>query len=302
MSISRRAHLHLFAALLAILLAACASPVSGPAGATKPDLSQVPKEFPAGFYEQAAARGQAVYRIEPANSLVAVMVRRAGSMARLGHDHVVASRAVQGYVAPAEGRADLFVPLAELTVDEPELRTEAGLDTQPTESDIAGTRSNMLDKVLDVQQFPFGLIRVAKNGQSDASAQVAVTLHGTTRTFSVPLQVETAGDRMRVTGSFEFNYSDFGIVPFSILGGAIQVKDELSLRFQIQRNSAVDVRTLHCLRSTQCQTAWHAVLQRTADARAVPLTLMIDGVVCLWPVFKTASMETRCSAPKAAPA
>lgn len=233
MRISRRAHLHLFAALLATLLVACASPVGGPAREPKPGLSQAPKEFPANFYEQAAARGQPVYRVEPANSLVAVTVRRAGSMARLGHDHVVASRAVQGYVAPEAGRADLFVPLAELTVDEPALRTEAGLDTQPTESDIAGTRSNMLDKVLDAQQFPFALIRVNKNAQSPPAAQVAVTLRGITRTFSVPMQVEATGDKMRVTGSLEFNQSDFGIVPFSILGGAIQVKDELRLRFAI---------------------------------------------------------------------
>lgn len=235
MKISRRAPLHLFAVLLATLLAACAAPVGGSAGEPKPGLSQAPKEFPASFYEQAAARGQPVYRVDTANSLVAVTVRRAGSMARLGHDHVVASRAVQGYVAPEAGRADLFVPLAELTVDEAALRTEAGLDTRPTESDIAGTRSNMLDKVLEVQQFPFSLIRVNGNGESSAGAQlaVAITLHGTTRTFSVPMQVEATGDKMRVTGSIEFNQSDFGIVPFSILGGAIQVKDELSLRFAI---------------------------------------------------------------------
>jgi len=258
MRISRRAHLHLFAAILASLLAACASPVGGPAGEPKPALSQAPKEFPANFYAQAAARGQPVYRVEPANSLVAVTVRRAGSMARLGHDHVIASRAVQGYVAPEAGRADLFVPLAELTVDEPALRSEAGLDTQPTESDIAGTRSNMLDKVLDVQQFPFALMRVDKSGQSPAAAQVAVTLHGTTRTFPVRMQMEAAGDKMHATGSLEFNQSDFGIVPFSILGGAIQVKDELSLRFAI--NAIRGAR--------QDGEAREAVLQRTADARS----------------------------------
>ncbi len=277
MRISRRAHLHLFAALLATLLAACASPVGGPAGAPKPGLSQAqaPKDFPANFYEQAVARGQPVYRVEPANSLVAVTVRRAGSMARLGHDHVIASRAVQGYVAPEAGRADLFVPLADLTVDEPALRTEAGLDTQPTEPDIAGTRSNMLDKVLDVQQFPFALIRVDKNGQSAAAARVAVTLHGTTRTFSVPMQMEAAGDKMHVTGSLEFNQSDFGIVPLSILGGAIQVKDELSLRFAInairgahQDASAHPARGVHSTSENLLAEAREPVLQRTADVRS----------------------------------
>jgi polyisoprenoid-binding protein YceI len=267
MRISRRVHLHLSAVLLATLLAACASPIGAPASAPKPGFSQAPKEFPTSFYEQAAARGQPVYRVEPVNSLVAVTVRRAGSMARLGHDHVIASRAVQGYIAPEAGRADLFVPLAELTVDEPALRAEAGLDTQPTESDIAGTRSNMLDKVLDVQQFPFALIRVNKSGQSPAASQVAVTLHGTTRTFSVPTQVEATGDKMRVTGSLEFNQSDFGILPFSILGGAIQVKDELSLRFAISaiRGGHQDASSP---RENLITKAREAVLQRTADVRS----------------------------------
>ena len=58
------------------------------------------------------------------------------------------------------GRADPYIALPELTVDESALRAQAGLDTRPGASDIAGTRSNMLDKVLELQQFPFALIRV----------------------------------------------------------------------------------------------------------------------------------------------
>jgi len=38
---------------------------------------------------------------------------------------------------------------------------------------------------------------------------------------------------MSITGMLGLNQSDFGIVPFSILGGAIQVQDRISLRFRI---------------------------------------------------------------------
>jgi len=160
-------------------------------------------------------------------------VRRGGSLARFGHDHVVASHVTEGYISPEESRADLYVPLNELVVDEQALRAEAGLNTQPSESDIAGTRANMLDKVLESQKFPFAIISVSvlEKKQTGMKLNVAITLHGVTRTFEVPAQIETASNEMNVSGSIEFNQSDFGIVPFSVLGGAVRVEDLVNLRF-----------------------------------------------------------------------
>ena len=218
------------ALLAALAVAACAPPmVRETAPASAAANAAKPEGFPGDHY----ARSEGVLRIDSAQSLVAITVRRGGSLSHLGHDHIVASRAVQGYVAPREGRADLFIPLAELTVDEPALRAEAGLDTQPSASDIAGTRSNMLDKVLEVQRFPFATLRVDRPA-ADAPLAVAVTLHGVRRSFTVPAAVVGSAGAMSVAGTLEFNQSDFGIAPFSILGGAIQVQDRLSLRFSIR--------------------------------------------------------------------
>jgi len=224
------------AAVLAALIAACAPQVRQTAPEPTPAARPAPENFPRSAYEQAAAQGKPVYRIDPARSLIAISVRRGGSLARLGHDHIVASHEAEGYIASEEGRADLYVPLSELAVDEPALRAEAGLDTQPSESDIAGTRANMLDKVLETQKFPFALIRVSGLEQRPMGVRlsVAITLHGVARTLAVPAQIETGGDEMSVSGLLEFNQSDFGIVPFSILGGAIQVQDRVSLRFRIR--------------------------------------------------------------------
>jgi hypothetical protein len=162
------------AGLLSTMLAGCApllrEPVSAPAAP--------PADFPEGYYREALAQGKPVFRVDPAESLVVIEVRRAGSLARLGHDHVVASHEVRGYVAPDEGRADLYVPLARMQVDEPALRKQAGLDTQPTESDIEGTRANMLEKVLEAEKFPFALIRVSgvKAKEKKTTLAVAITL------------------------------------------------------------------------------------------------------------------------------
>ena len=210
------------------LLTACAP--QPPAG---PPAKAGPAEFPEAYYLQAAAAGKPVFRIDPARSLVVVEVRRGGSLAKFGHDHVVASHDVTGFVAAAEGRSDLHVALDRLVVDEPALRAEAGFDTQPSESDIAGTRRNMLERVLDTAQYPFATVRVSRAGGDARMLEVAVTLHGVTKAVQVPAQIESAGEELGVSGRLSLNQTDFGITPFSILGGAIQVQDRVDLRFRI---------------------------------------------------------------------
>ena len=223
-------------AATALGLAACAPPPRAPS----PELAALSQGAPPGFprrdYEAAAARGQAVYRVDPAASLVVITVRRAGSLSRLGHDHVVASHEVQGLVAPEAGRADLWLPLAGLTVDEAALRAEAGMDTTPSESDIAGTRANMRDKVLEVERFPFAQVQVreVRKTAMGATLVASVTLHGVTRPVEIPALIDARPNAMTVAGTFELQQSDFGIVPFAILNGAIRVEDRLGLRLRIE--------------------------------------------------------------------
>jgi len=181
------------------------------------------------------ARGAPLFAIDPASSIVVIEVRRAGSLARLGHDHVVASHDVQGFVAPNQGEADLYVPLDRLSVDEPSLRAEAGFDTAPTEADIAGTRRNMQTRVLEVGRHPFAQVsfRHARPTAADDVGDVAISLHGVTHLVRLPLEIESKDDEIVVSGSVSLKQSDYGITPLSILGGAIQVADEVRLRFRI---------------------------------------------------------------------
>ena len=218
------------AALLAALVSACAQEISRPERVERP----APADFPEAYYLQAAAQGRAVFRVDAAQSLLVIEVRRGGSLARIGHDHVVASHDVAGYVVSDEGLSDLYVPLERLVVDEPELRAETGFEMQPSEADIEGTRGNMLEKVLDVEQYPFALVRVAGMSSGVSPLDVAITLHGVTRELKVPAQIESGAREVGVSGRFELNQTDFGITPFSILGGAIQVLDRLELRFRIR--------------------------------------------------------------------
>ena len=223
----------LLSTLLAWMLGACAPLLREPAPAAP---AAPPADFPEGYYREALAQGRRVFRVDSLESLVVIEVRRSGSLARLGHDHVVASHEVGGYVARDEGRADLYVALERLSVDEAALRAEAGFDTQPAEPDIEGTRANMLEKVLETEKFPFALIGVsgADLGQGSATLAVTLSLHGSTRTLQVPVAIEVEADAISVAGGFSFDQTDFGIVPYSLLGGAIAVRNRVDLRFRIR--------------------------------------------------------------------
>lgn len=219
------------------LLAACASPPAAPGPAPSLSPERAP-DFPRDYYRAAAARGEAVYRLDPARSRALVRVYRAGPLARFGHDHLVASRDVHGYVHLASGgsRTDLYLPLATLEVDPPDLRAEAGLDGGLSARDARATRANMLRYVLDAGRFPYLLLHAQPIAREAHRALLAadITLHGQTRRLRLEVGLERpdAGS-LEVVGEFALVQSDFGIAPFSALGGALRVADRVDVSFRL---------------------------------------------------------------------
>jgi len=222
--------------IAAVLLTACAPILTAP---TVVPPTQ-PADFPIDVYRTAAAGGEAVYRVDPAQSVVVIRVYRGGALARFGHDHVVASRDVEGFVLRASSqsaqRADIYAPLAALTVDEPALRAQAGFDTQPTQQDIEGTKRNMLDKVLEAERFPFVSLRLTGvSGEGpECTASAAIALHGQTVTIPLTVKIDTPSmEQLYARGRFSVKQTDFGIVPYSLLGGALRVEDRLDIEFEL---------------------------------------------------------------------
>lgn len=179
-------------------------------------------------------QGVQLLHIAPDESLLTITVRRGGALARLGHDHVVASRSLQGVVAPALGRAQFRFRLDEMSVDEAGLRQAAGLTTTPSADAIAGTRHNMLVRVLEAERYPWVSIDARRTGDKQVF-DADITLHGVTRTVQLPVRIEQAADgrRLQASGSLLLKQSDFGIVPFAVLGGAMAVQDQMELAFHI---------------------------------------------------------------------
>lgn len=217
-----------------VLIAAGLNACSGPRTET-PVVSAA--GLPVADYRAAAGRGETVYRIGAAGSLVTVYVYRDGPLAGLGHDHVIASRDVSGYAHwpddPDAARADLVLPIESVVVDEADLRLAAGFETEPSDDDIAGTRANMFTSI-DAAAFPdIGLRVTLSRPPPEPRLKVDIRWHGATESFDVPVALTLTEARLDVSGSFELSQTDFGISPHSVFGGALSVADRLHVSFRL---------------------------------------------------------------------
>ena len=223
---------HWLMALPVLLLLACQQP-------QKPDTSAPLPLFPEHVYLDAHARGEPVFAVDKANSEATILVRREGALARLGHDHAIVARPLEGFVLMAgeasQSRADLRFYAGDLQVDPPQARQALNLDTQPTPEDIQGTRENMLGKVLDADNWPEIRIALHYPEQADQQSplQASISLHGVTKSQPVPVEILQSADGLRASGKLTIRQSDFGIEPLSALGGGLRVSDELQIDFLI---------------------------------------------------------------------
>ena len=189
-----------------------------------------------------SATGKQALRVDADRTVVTVIVRRAGPLARLGHDHVITSTNESGTVwlaaKPADSSFELQLPVDGLAVDLPEARAAAGAEFAAPVPDDAreGTRRNMLrSEVLDAAQYPaISLRSVAVDGDwLQSTVRVAVVLKGVEREQEIPVTIEREPDRIVARGSLQLKQTDHGMTPFSVAGGAIQVADTLEIRFEI---------------------------------------------------------------------
>jgi len=163
-------------------------------------------------------------------------------MARLGHNHVIASHQLSGSVFltddPLATRFDLSFPVSELSVDEPELREAAGADFPPgvPQSARDGTRTNLLSPaLLDGPNYP--LIQLIatdiKAADSGFDAGVEVTLKGATHALRVPVQLERRDGAIIARGEFPLRQSELGLKPFSVAMGTLVVLDDMRVKFTL---------------------------------------------------------------------
>ena len=182
------------------------------------------------------------FRVVAEESLLQILVYRGGAMARLGHNHVIASHRLGGsvYVTddPVQTRFDVRFPVNDLTVDEPEQREKAGADFPPgvPENARIGTRTNLLSEaLLDGAKYPEIRLRatdVAAAGEGyDIGVEIAIK--DQVRAVRVPAQVRREEGMLVATGEFPLRQSDLGLNPFSVAMGTLVVLDDMKVRFEV---------------------------------------------------------------------
>jgi len=226
---NRRRFVAAFALLpLLLLLTACPRPVSQPTQSLQKPLS--------------IAADARRFRILPAESQLILRVYREGRLARLGHNHVISTQQLAGDVYLAgdilQSSAELRLAVNDLEVDRADLRAQEGPDfSAPVNPDaIAGTRSNMLgEQQLNASVWPDIIMR--SRGVTGAypmlALQVEINIQGRLHTLVIPVQLQRDEKWLRASAEFSFRQTELGLVPFSVMLGALQVRDQIDARLLI---------------------------------------------------------------------
>jgi hypothetical protein len=189
------------------------------------------------------------YDVVSSESLLIILAFRGGALAKAGHNHVIASHDVRGtfYVPDdvLQSTFELHIPVGQLSIDEPQLRTQEGSDFPPQVPDSAkeGTRRNMLSEaLLNGAQYPELILSSQRlqRGPMGTSvlADVQVTVRGQSHVIPVPVAYSLVGGELVALGELPIKQSDLGLTPFSAMLGALQVQDELRVRFRIVARQA----------------------------------------------------------------
>ena len=162
--------------------------------------------------------------IDPAHSTLDVFVYKSGLFSALADNHVIHAPIDEGRINDEGDLAvELTVSSVKLTVMDPGL--SAGKRAE------VATRMHGPD-VLNTAQHPtirFVSQRVVAEGPSQWRVAGQLTLHGVSRPVS-GLVISRDG---HYRGTMSIRQRDFGIRPISIAGGAVKVKDELRIEFDI---------------------------------------------------------------------
>jgi polyisoprenoid-binding protein YceI len=162
--------------------------------------------------------------IDAAQSKLTVFVYRSGFFAFAGDNHEISAPVASGEVGGDPlSSVSLTVETAHMTVLDPKMAADKRAQVQAR---MVGP------DVLDVSKYPTiefksASIQAAPSGGWDVSG--ALTIHGTTQT--IHLHVSEAAGHYR--GSTTLKQTDFGIHPITIAGGAVKVKDEIRIDFDI---------------------------------------------------------------------
>jgi polyisoprenoid-binding protein YceI len=146
-------------------------------------------------------------------------------------DAVGRTSAVTGTLTLAQSASGYSVSVASFSVDVTKLssdqsRRDERIHSQGLESDRYPTATFKLTA-------PIALATDAASGQTiHVSATGDLTIHGVTKSVTIPIDARLTGSKIELVGSITFPFSQFGMTPPSI-GGFVSVQNNATLEFQL---------------------------------------------------------------------
>lgn len=200
-----------------------------------------PDELPRTSGNVPALPAAPAFTVDAGESEIRVLVRRAGPLAVLGHNHVLVAP-VRGVIHTGDSSRNsgfrLEVVVNEFIVDPPPARAAEGADFSSAISAAArkGTRENALgEKLLDAERYPRIVLQSLDlhGPRWNPAVRARLLLRGVEKDIEFPAAVFIEKNALLVIAQFTVRQSDFGIEPFSIMGGALSVQDEVLVRVRI---------------------------------------------------------------------
>ena len=131
------------------------------------------------------------------------------------------TQATSGYTV---GTAAFTVDVSKLTSDQS--RRDQRIHSQGLESDRYPTATFTLTS-------PIALTADAASGQTiHVLATGDLTIHGVTKSVTIPIAAQLTGSKIELVGSITFPFSQFGMTPPSI-GGFVTVQSNATMEFQL---------------------------------------------------------------------
>lgn len=171
------------------------------------------------------------YQVDTAASHIEIHLFRGGFLSMLGDNHLIALEGFSGTAQLLDGKPWWVHMLAEA-------KSLMVLDPWGSASERREVTDTMQGpSQLDVKRYPLIKLQsssiVAGQQESDWRLLAELTLHGVTRRVEFLLDCQQNGDRLRVRGKKDFRLRDFNIQPFSMALGAVKVKNEFEVTYDI---------------------------------------------------------------------
>jgi len=172
--------------------------------------------------------------INTAKSLLTVHVNKGGVLAFIGHQHIVASHDLTGWVDQENNQGFFSFDITKLTIDESVLLKAKKLPDVLKESDKAATKQNML-KMLDIKNYPDVRVQVTKfdSAKSTIHAKIVLNNHMVERDLIVKVTRSAKDKITNISGETSLKLSDFAVEPFSALAGLLSVGDALTIEWNL---------------------------------------------------------------------